>query len=160
MTADQPSCSNAKVTKHFDIPNQSSSSNQPKYAQVTKVLATSVTSQSSDSVYVDAKSHTSDVDEYASCDGSENDDTLETSHQDYTTIPISSSLIDTISGINRLINVVRHFSQLLCPNKTRMRYDSLRMSPEHCNEIHDELQQGRVDMAKKLSDVCMNRNIQ
>jgi hypothetical protein len=163
--ADQPSSSNVKVTKepsdarsekttHLKIPSKSSSSNLLKYVQNTKFEPSSATSQSSESNYTDARSHASDVDDYTSCDGGENNQALETSHQDYTTIPISSSLIDTVSGINRLVNVVRHFSQLLCPKKSTTRYNSLRMSPEDRNEIHDKLEQGRVNMARKLGDVC------
>ena len=163
--ADQPSSSNVKVTKepsdarsekatHLKIPSKSSSSNLLKYVQNTKFEPSSATSQSSESNYTDARSHASDVDDYTSCDGGENNQVLETSHQDYTTIPISSSLIDTVSGINRLVNVVRHFSQLLCPKKSTTRYNSLRMSPEDRNEIHDKLEQGRVNMARKLGDVC------
>ena len=142
-------------TGHSEIPSKSSSSDLLKYVQNVKILGTSVTSQSSDSVYTDARSRTSDVEDYASCDGDENDNALETSNQDYTTIPISSSLVDTISGIHRLINVVRHFSQLLCPKKSPTRYGSLRMSPENCNEVHEKLQQGQINMARRLGEVCI-----
>lgn len=106
---------------------------------------------------MDARSHASDNDDYRSCDGSDDGNLLETSSQDYTAVPISSSLIDAVSGINRLINVVCHFSQLLCPKKSTAGvgcHSGLRMTPEV--EMRDKLEQGRVDMAKKLGDVCVN----
>lgn len=160
-TADQPSCSNVEATKgrsdgnpekttRIKIPRQPSNSSLLKYGQSTKNLGSSVTSQSSESVYTDAKS---DIDDYASCSGGENDQVPETVYPDYTTIPVSSSLVDTISGINRLINIVRHFSQLLCPKKSTNRFHSLRMSPDDPNEIHEKLEQGRINMAAKLGEV-------
>ena len=163
VTAGQPSCSNVEATKdrsdgdpaktaHVKIPKKYTSSGKLTHGQSTKILGTSVTSESADSVYTDAKS---DIDDYVSCSDGENDQASETDHPDYTTIPISSSLIDTISGINRLINVVRHFSQLLCPKKSIIsRNHSLRMSPEDPNEIRSKLEQGRINMAAKLGEVC------
>ena len=141
------------VGSHVKIPGNSSASNLLKYVQNTKVLGSSVTSQSTESIYTDAKS---DVDDYTSCDGGETDQLPETSHQDYTTIPVSSSLIDVVCGINRLINVVRHFSQLLYPKmvkKSTTRHNSLRMSPDDRTDIYDRLEQGRVNMARKVGDV-------
>ena len=163
VTADQPSCSNVEATKdrsdgnpekttRIKIPGKPSNSSLPS----TKSLGNSVTSQSSESVYADAKS---DFDDYASCSGGESDQVAETVHPDYTTIPVSSSFIDTISGINRLINVVRHFSQLLCPKKSTNRRKPLRMSPEDPNEIHEILEQGRINMAAKLGEVCEEKYV-
>ena len=129
-------------------PHKSSSTNLLKNVQNTKLLSSSIASHSTESVYTDAVSHASD--DYASCD----EPILVTSLQDSTTVPISSSLIDTLSGINRLINVVRHFAQVLCPDRSTTRYDSLRMSPDGRNEMQDKLEQGRVNMARKLRDVC------
>lgn len=158
----EPSCSDVDVSKRTNkaesadkIPSKSSSSNLFKDVQSTENLAGSYVSQSSESVYSDARSNTSDVEDYASCnDDEENVQVLESSHQCCITIPISSSLVDTLSGVNRLIDVVRHFLHLLCPKKTSTRYDPLRMSPDDRNEIHEQLEQGRVDMVRMLGDVC------
>ncbi|XP_028391251.1 uncharacterized protein LOC114516081 isoform X2 [Dendronephthya gigantea] len=163
--ANQPGRSDIEVPKETNktessettrpkIPSKSSTSNLLKYVQSTQYLASSHASLSSDSVYTDARSNTSDVEDYTSCnEDEENEQVLETSHLGHITVPISSSLVDTLSGVNRLIDVVRHFLHLLCPKKTSTRCDSLRMSPEDGNEIYEKLEQGRVDMVKMLGDI-------
>lgn len=103
------------------------------------------------SEYSDAMSHFSGLEDAKSSD--ENDDTDETARVDNRSIPVSSSLVDLIGGINRVVAVVSHFGQLLCPKQPTTTHDSLRLSPEGLSEMKEQLEAGHANMAKKLSDV-------
>lgn len=116
----------------------------------------SVDSQASEtsSEYADARSHVSDLEDMMSQYG--NDVTEVATMAIDCAIPVSSSLIDMVSCMNRAFGVVCHFAKLLCPNTT-VSHDPLRLSPDGRSEMTEQLTEGRVNLAKELAEV--NRSV-
>lgn len=111
-------------------------------------------SKSLESIYVDAESEISNIEDYLSCEDEESVHSI-ISEENCTMIPVSTSFVDIVCVVNRCIHVVRHVAQVLCPDAPKIDYGPLRMSPEDCDEIRAKLEQGRRDMANKLVHVCI-----
>ena len=148
LTAASDFCSECPVVHSRDSPTTSSRARQDTFM--------SIDSQASEasSEYSDARSHVSDLEDMMSHNGS---DVADGTMAIGCSIPVSSSLIDMVSCMNRAVGVVSHFAQLLCPNSTTS-HDPLRLSPDGRSEMMEQLAEGRVDLAKELAEV--NKSVQ